>query len=103
MAWETVDDGMGCTHCFTKRLIGKKTSNGKHDYLVRKPTFSSHVIGCVSGQKGVFHDIDMWLVCRCVCVVVVGWLVAVFVSMIDWNDKLPFCTMHRERSTQLLV
>ena len=23
MAWETVDDGMGCIHCFTYKGIGK--------------------------------------------------------------------------------
>ena len=77
MAWETVDDGMGCIHCFTKEVYRKTWVTGKRLYLVRRTDVLTPMsyCECLLEQKGL-HEIDMKpLVCVwsvvCVCVVFV--------------------------------
>jgi len=103
MAWETVADGMGCIHCFTKEVYRKTWVTGKRLYLVRETDVLTPMsyCECLLEQKGL-HEIDMkppvcvWsVVCVCVCL---------SCCLNDsWNDTWSSCTMHRELSTQVLV
>jgi len=76
MAWETVADGMGCIHCFTKEVYrktwvtGKTIISGERTDVLTPMSFCE----CLSEQKGL-HEIDMKPPCVyvvvCVCVLCV--------------------------------
>ena len=101
MAWETVADGMGCIHCFTKEVYrktwvtGKTSISGERTDVLTPMSFCE----CLSVQKKVCMKSTCCL-CACVC----GRYVCDVVCLNDtWNDTWSCCTMHRELSTQALV